>query len=438
MTTAAPSGPPHLSPAPAAQRWRPAHLVLAPYRLGFAAAMATLMLASLWWLAVQCAALAPVRTWHAALPTALAPTLAHAAVMVLGFFPLFFAGFIFTAVPRWLHVTRLTPRRLVRPVLAQLLGWLAWLAGALWSPTLALTGAACAAWGLGWVAWLLLRLVRKSHDDDCVHPRCIAAALAWGSACLAALALALALQQMAAARAAVLAGLWGCVAVVFVVAAHRLIAYFSADVLLRLARWGHFPILWAMLAALLGQAGFELLQLLQPTGMAWQWLLGTLACVQALVAAVLLRQAIGWWRLRRPRNRLMRLFFTGFVWLGLALSLQAFAHGWQLVRGGQPPWSGAALHALTMGCLATLMLAMVTRVSCGHSGRARLADAVVWPLFVLLQLATLARLAAGVSPPAAAPWLLAGAAALWALAMTAWGLRLGHWYGCPRPDGKPG
>ena len=33
-----------------------------------------------------------------------------------------------------------------------------------------------------------------------------------------------------------------------------------------------------------------------------------------------------------------------------------------------------ALHALTMGCLASLMLAMVTRVSCGHSGRALVAD----------------------------------------------------------------
>ena len=90
-----------------------------------------------------------------------------------------------------------------------------------------------------------------------------------------------------------------------------------------------------------------------------------------------------------------------------------------------------------MGCLGSLMLAMVTRVSCGHGGRALVADRLVWTLFWVLQLATVVRLAAS----AALLWspvLLAVAALLWAGIMAVWGLRLIGWYGRLRADGRPG
>jgi hypothetical protein len=50
-------------------------------------------------------------------------------------------------------------------------------------------------------------------------------------------------------------------------------------------------------------------------------------------------------------------------------------------------------------------------VSCGHGGRALVADRIVWSLFCLLQLATLLRIAATlpVWPAGALPWLLPGA-----------------------------
>ena len=98
-----------------------------------------------------------------------------------------------------------------------------------------------------------------------------------------------------------------------------------------------------------------------------------------------------------------------------------------------------ALHALTMGCLASLMLAMVTRVSCGHSGRALVADRIVWTLFWCLQAAAVLRIAASVPGIAGLPLpLLPLAAGLWAATMGAWGLRLGRWYGRLRADGRPG
>jgi uncharacterized protein involved in response to NO len=89
-----------------------------------------------------------------------------------------------------------------------------------------------------------------------------------------------------------------------------------------------------------------------------------------------------------------------------------------------------------MGCLGSLMLAMVTRVSCGHSGRALVADNLVWALFWVLQLAVLLRIGASIHQ--APGWLLMAAALLWVGVMAVWGTRLLSWLGRQRADGRPG
>jgi uncharacterized protein involved in response to NO len=88
-----------------------------------------------------------------------------------------------------------------------------------------------------------------------------------------------------------------------------------------------------------------------------------------------------------------------------------------------------------MGYLGSTMFAMVTRFTCGHSGRNVTTDDFIWRLFWILQIAVAARLAAALH----GDWTLAllGASALgWAGVCVAWSLRYGHWYGTPRPDGK--
>ena len=79
---------------------------------------------------------------------------------------------------------------------------------------------------------------------------------------------------------------------------------------------------------------------------------------------------------------------------------------------------------------------MVTRVSCGHGGRALVADNIVWTLYGLLQLAVGLRVAGAIPGASAAP--LVGAVLLWPGVMTIWGLRLMSWYGRERVDGRPG
>ena len=77
------------------------------------------------------------------------------------------------------------------------------------------------------------------------------------------------------------------------------------------------------------------------------------------------------------------------------------------------------------------------RASCGHSGRALIADDTVWRLFWLLQLSILLRIA-GAFPSGQASLLLMLAALLWTGILAVWAWRYSRWYGKPRADGKEG
>ena len=417
------------------KRWRVPYLLLAPHRLGFFLAMLVLVASGLWWELVQLDRFSAVLN----LPYTVAPWLVHATVMVFGFIPLFFSGFLFTAGPKWLGVEPPAVRALLVALPLHAVGWLLWLAGAHLHPLLALAGLAAACGGLCWVSVLFWRLVLRSRAEDQLHARIIAGACAVG--CISLLGVlgvlvAMALGQYAVARACVLTGLWGFVVVVYVVVAHRMIPFFTSSAMPMVALWRPFWVLWLMLAAAALEVLAVWLELYGPVGTpaasAWMLLRGTLELV---IGMLLLWLASVWGLVQSLKNRLLAMLHIGFLWLGLAYLLGGAAQwlGW---LQGAPVLGLGVLHALSMGCLASLMLAMVTRVSCGHSGRALVADPVTWCLFWLLQLATVLRIAAAV--PGTPAGLLLAAALLWAAAMAVWGTRLAGWYGRLRSDGRPG
>ena len=83
----------------------------------------------------------------------------------------------------------------------------------------------------------------------------------------------------------------------------------------------------------------------------------------------------------------------------------------------------------------SLLVAMVTRVTQGHSGRPLVLGAVAGFAFVAIQLVALLRIAAEMLPY---PELQALAAAGWLLAFAPWVLRSARVYLSARADGKPG
>jgi uncharacterized protein involved in response to NO len=83
-----------------------------------------------------------------------------------------------------------------------------------------------------------------------------------------------------------------------------------------------------------------------------------------------------------------------------------------------------------------LLIAMVTRVTQGHSGRPLKMPVAAWFAFVAIQLVAIIRIAAELAPDPMA--CMAIAAVGWLVAFAPWVLRIGRIYLSPRADGKPG
>ncbi|HEY8048506.1 MAG TPA: NnrS family protein [Ramlibacter sp.] len=404
-------------------RW----LEAAPHRLAFFLAMVVLCGSGLWWATIQLD-----RVVGIGLPYDLSPSVVHSALMTFGFMPLFFSGFLFTAGPKWLGVQAPTVRRVRTPLLLMALGWLVWPVAGHFSATAAAAALLPAFAGLSLVTLRFWRLVRASAAPDRIHAKCIGVALVVGCVCIAGVAAGVLADNGDLARTFVHTALWGFVAAVYVTVAHRMIPFFTSSALPMVRAWRPFWVLYVLVGVVAFEAAAAWVELATEAP-AWFALRGA---VELCAGAVTLWLCVAWGLVQSLKVRLVAMLHIGFCWLGIGLALSGVSHLAQARTGAE--WLPlAGLHAFTMGCLGSLMVAMVTRVTCGHSGRALVADNFVWTLFWLLQGATLLRIAAA-APLDAAPEFTLAAAASWAGVLTAWALRYGAWYGRPRPDGRPG
>jgi uncharacterized protein involved in response to NO len=416
---------PVAAPAPAgtAAPWRLARLLSAPHRLGFGAGALWLALSALWWLAVLAAPRLGID-----LPWAVAPTQAHGLLLGLSFMPFFMVGFLFTAGPRWLGVDGPEVPALLAPVLVQLASWMLVLGGVHLGADLAALGLSLAALGWGLLLARFIGLVRRSSAPDRLHARAVAAAGATGLVAMGLVALALLQRDAASLHVGLMLALWGFVAPVFAIVSHRMIPFFSAAALPGLEAWRPNSLLALMLGALTAAGALEL-----GLGLPAVLRAGLVAAL-ALAGLALLALAIRWGLVRSLGGsglRLLAMLHGGFVWLGIALLLEAASVGLQLA--GHAGLGVAPLHALTVGYLGATLIAMATRVISGHSGRPLAVDGWAWMLYLLLQVAVLLRLAAALGAP-----VLLLAALSWAAVAAAWALRYGRWLGQPRVDGRPG
>jgi uncharacterized protein involved in response to NO len=98
------------------------------------------------------------------------------------------------------------------------------------------------------------------------------------------------------------------------------------------------------------------------------------------------------------------------------------------------------LHLLGIGYFAAMTVAMVSRVSLGHSGRALEADEWTWYGFLALIGVGLVRALADFAPLAGTPRtaLLGLAAVAWIVVTGSWAARFVPLYLRPRADGRPG
>jgi uncharacterized protein involved in response to NO len=394
-------------------------MAAAPHRLLFLVGAANVLLAMGWWAAW----LAGTRFgWFAPPRPALPAGWLHAIVMQYQVLPPFMFGFLLTVFPRWLGHEPLGARHYLPVGIGLLGGQLLTLLALGGDPLLLRAGAALtlAGWALG-TAWLAGVLVRGSQFTG--HAVSALLALCFGIVGLSFYMLLLMRPDGLVAMTVIKFGTFGVLVPIYFTVCHRMIPFFTANVVP-----GYHVVrpMWAVVAAwatLLGHLALELVH-----AYAWTWIADA---PLALLTAGLL---FAWWP-RAAIPPLLRVLYLGFAWLPLAFGLFAFQSAWLSVTGefilGRAP-----AHALYIGFFGSLLVAMVTRVTQGHSGRPLVLGGVAAAAFVLLQLTAVARIVAEIVHDSLA-WQ-AVAAAGWVVAFLPWVVRSAWIYLTPRIDDHPG
>jgi len=398
----------------------PRLLAAAPHRLMFFAGATAVLTSMLWW---ACVLAAPL-LGHAAPDAPVPAGWAHAVLTQYGMLPMFMFGFLLTVFPRWMGQPAL-PRRRYLPVFAGVFGgYLLAHAGLLDLRPLLLAGL-----GLmlaGWIAALtaLGPILWRNRGRDRHALSCFAALLfgCAGLGCFFAFALGAPWQF---AFVAIKLGTFALLLPVYFTVCHRMIPFFSASAVgagYRQVRpaWS-LPLLWLLvLTHLAGELAhrFDLLFL-----------------VDAPLAIFFLGHWIAWqpWKCTKPG--LLGALYIAFAWLPVAFTLFA-AQSVVFRLGGDFVLGRAPVHALTIGFFGSMLVAMVTRVTHGHSGRPLAMGVIPWLTFALLQVVVLVRILAEATPHSAA-WLVAAAFG-WLIAFAPWVIRSLWIYATPRIDGQSG
>jgi uncharacterized protein involved in response to NO len=144
------------------------------------------------------------------------------------------------------------------------------------------------------------------------------------------------------------------------------------------------------------------------------WLIAPISIVAgaALVAAgaATLARLARWRGWRTGAEALVLILHAGYFWLGVAFILLGLS---ALAPTAVTPSTG--VHALTAGAIGVMTLAVMTRATRGHTGRALTAPWGTQLIYVLVNLGALARVASGLAPDAYTPLLIASAL-LWGAA----------------------
>src|SRR5262249_14161214 len=130
--------------------------------------------------------------------------------------------------------------------------------------------------------------------------------------------------------------------------------------------------------------------------------MSTLTGVIALTAAGLNAIRLTGWRGERTlRSPILWILHLGYLWLIVGLALKGAA----ALSGAVP--ESAALHALTVGAIGTMLLAVMSRAALGHTGRPLKAHAQTVGAYVLISVAAMLRVAAALIPTAYMDLLMA-------------------------------
>lgn len=363
------------------------------------------------WSAVALALWIVMFTTGSTLPSRFDPLAWHIHEMLFGFAMAAIAGFLLTAIPNWTRRPPVSGGRLALLAGLWVVGRIACLFSALMPAWLAMLTDLSFPAALSGIVACEIAAGRNWRNLPMVMPVVI-------------LGVANLLMHLAAGGAPVPAGLgWrlglAAVIVLISVVAGRIVPSFTRNWLVTRGASGlpaaHGWIDRAALGVLhTGLIGWALLPAFRPAG------------VVLLVGATLnLWRMLRWRGVATAAEPLLLVLHAAYAWLVLGTALLGLA-----MLDADLPQTGA-IHALTAGAIGTMTLAVMTRATRGHTGRALSADRATSLIFLLVTLAAIARVAAAFAAEWSLPLLIA-AAGCWIAAFSAFVLRYGSMLILPR------
>ncbi len=157
---------------------------------------------------------------------------------------------------------------------------------------------------------------------------------------------------------------------------------------------------------------------------AWLRLLATAAFAHAI-------RLILWEPYHRHRDVMLWMLPVAYAWIPISLALRVYA------QVGAIP-TATAVHALTLGAISGLMVAMMMRSALGHTGRTVTAGYAEIAVFTLVQLAAIARVLSSLIPPDLYQGAVILSGVLCSLAFMVFVFRYWPILTRPRVDGRSG
>ena len=338
----------------------------------------------------------------------------HRHEMLFGFAMAIVAGFLLTAGQTWTGQPGVSGNKLMALAVVWLLARLGWLFGLPVTLLIPLD----LLFMLG-VTGLMARMLWKARQK---RNSPIIAVLALMTAADVLVLCGVALGDDALQRQGVLAGLW-LVAALMAIIGGRVIPFFTQRGLGRTEAVK--PWLWLDVALLVGTG---LIAVLYAVGVALQQHVWLGVLFLGIAAGHLLRLA-RWYDSGIWRVPLLWSLHLAMLWLVVA------ATGLALWNFGLLDSSSSSLHALSVGSMSGLILAMIARVTLGHTGRPLQLPPGIVGAFVLFNLGAASRVFLITEWPVIGLW---AAAICWALAFALYAWRYAPMLVTARVDGHPG
>jgi uncharacterized protein involved in response to NO len=397
-----------------------------PHRLMFFGGFLQLLLTIIWW---GTDLIGRYLNFWSPLPTVVPSIWIHGFLMLYTVFIFFIFGFLMTTYPRWMRGQEVPYRLYVTTFLLLISGVTIIYPGMFLSKWLLAAGILLllAGWNVGFSA--LLRVYYNTPlVTDKRYESFINLAFVGGELGIIIYLSGLLTEQWWLLPYSLHIGQWLFLMPILIGVGHRMIPYFSSTVI---PNYRIVQPSWSLPVLSIGVVGHTLMAI--QTLDAWRFIFDIPLMLLAF------HHSYHWGLRQSFSNRLLAMLHVAFLWFGMALLLYNVQSLW-LFFTGQWILGRAPLHALTIGFVTSLVVAMASRVTLGHSGRLLVTDQLTWGCFWGVSVVAVMRCFAELPP---LDFLLGlhfnlWAALAWLLILSLWVSRYLPMILKPRVDGKPG